>query len=150
MTAMDFEAIVAQLGQRIGLKSLAPDEGGHVQLTFHGPIVVDIERPPTGQGYVLVGRLGPELTVSDPAVLRRLLEGNLLDRLARRSFFGLDPSSGQVVLCCRRDDDVDYQTFEAELERFLDRLDELRRSHVDVAAPQQDGFSAFADGAIRA
>lgn len=122
---MEFGALTLELARRLGLASLQPDPDGRVQITF-GSSVVDIEPIPGQAGYVLAGRIGFTMPSDDAALQRRLLEYNLLGRLATGTFFALDPDSSQLVVCARHAGEVVYMAFEADLEAFLDQLDRVK------------------------
>lgn len=145
---MSLATLVTSLAGRLGLPPLEPDADGHFHLAVDGETALTFEPLDGDGGFVLLGRIGPVPATDREAHLARMLSINLTDRGWTGSFLALDADYGEVVLCRRCEGDVAPLAFEAELERFVERIDRVRERLAAPVAAERPPEAAFQADAL--
>ena len=131
-----FATLVKELGEVVGLHSLAPDASGAVTLTVDGfPFI--LQYYDAGQDLYIIHRLGtlPEAPEQQAAAQRFLLEKNCFFRGVGSGILGIEDNDVFYtvrIACC---DKFGGCISGAELEHIL-------RAAVDTCADVRSGYSA--------
>lgn len=127
---MNLENLLAELGQRLGVGTIELDGGGGCVLAFDDNLVVEIEASDDPPGMTFSSALGPVPAGDRSAIFTELLEANLLGRGTGPASFGFDSDLDEIVLSrLINRTEIDIDSFEAELETFLQVLSVWRQRY---------------------
>lgn len=131
------QQLIAAVAERLGLGTLAPDDGGAYEVVFDGEL--DLQFVPL-EGSLLLIRSRLSSLPPDPAqqapVLRKLLNWNLAKLREQRELLTIDRTNREVWLYrLVRSDKTDQAALCSLLEEFLNSLEWWRTSESAQAQP---------------
>ena len=128
---MEFREIIRQLGAKIGIEDLAPDETNACHLSFDDMSVSFMEDPVSDTVVTWSEVCEPPADGAD-MLYRVLMEAMFMGRGTAGSSFSIDPESGKIFL--HRVDPaamLDLDSFCAMTEKFVNTLEVWRRNITD-------------------
>jgi hypothetical protein len=121
---MEINALLGELGNRIGLGNITLDENSMCRLIFDDALVVDIEALPDGKTFFLHSVVCRTPLENKGAFYEELMDGHLFGQATGGATFGLDKNHGEILLFQKfQTEGTDYQEFQSALEMFLNRLE---------------------------
>jgi hypothetical protein len=144
MSLTAFQALVAELGQSLGMAGMAAGDDGYIGLTID-KLDVHLQYEAEEDTVVLFCRLQEVDPDRRDVVYGMLLAANVLWQGANGATFGADPDTGRVFLADRRARTaLDVDALSAWIERFVDTAGywHARIETANAGGPLQDGDAA--------
>jgi len=133
------EMLIKDLGQLIGLDTLALNASGACCLVFDSKIYVEIEHDVETDWVVFTSNLGQPKTGEKEPLYRRLLQNNYFWKELEGVTMALHGVNGDVFqICVRAASAIDFPEFQNVLEKFVDLAEKwmeiIGREHLDLDA----------------
>ena len=141
MSLTAFQALVAELGQSLGMAGMAAGEDGYIGLTID-KLDVHLQYEAEEDTVVLFCRLQEADPDRRDVVYGMLLAANVLWQGANGATFSADPDTGRVFMADRRARAaLDVESLSAWIERFADTAGywHARIETANAGGPLQDG-----------
>lgn len=151
MSLTAFQALVAELGQSLGMADMSAGEDGYIGLTID-KLDVHLQYEAEEDTVVLFCRLQEVDPDRRDVVYGMLLAANVLWMGANGATFSVDPDTGRVFLADRRARAaLDVDALSAWIERFVDTAGywHARIETANAGGPLQDGDVAGGAAADR-
>jgi len=121
---MDLDALLVELGRRLGVESLGLDEHGVCRLVFDKKLVVDLEPTDDRKHLHVTAVVGVVPPDAGPQFFRKLLAASFVGQETGGAAFAVDELNGEIVLWQRVAlDALDIVGFTQDLDEFVNRLD---------------------------
>jgi len=144
MSLTAFQALVAELGQSLGMAGMSAGEDGYIGLTIDKRDV-HLQYEAEGDTVVLFSRLQEVDPDRRDVVYGMLLAANVLWQGANGATFSADPDTGRIFLADRRARAaLDVDSLSTWIERFVDTAGywHARIETANAGGPLQDDEAA--------
>ncbi len=119
---MEFATLLAELGNALGIDTLAPDADGQCALLFDGEHTITFTPDSEDHSLIMHGEVG-KLPPHNDALCRTLLEASLLGAQTGGAAFAIHAKLDTIILWKRHDAQfTDVNSLQQALQAFLAQL----------------------------